>query len=128
RRNSGPATRADWERHGGSHEVVGGSAVEFHRLFPDWPLDELRAFTDGKGDQIVTSSADFRVGTAARMSATFPVISPVVSLPTFPPRRVVDAGMYDNYGVNLAARWVFEHRLALRRYTSGVALVQIRAF
>jgi hypothetical protein len=46
------------------------------------------------------------VAAAARMSASFPFISPAVSLPTIPRRRVVDAGYYDNYGVNLAAAWL----------------------
>ena len=68
------------------------------------------------------------VGTAARLSATFPVISPAVSLPTEPPRHVVDAGYYDNYGVNLAVLWLVENREALLRHCSGVALVEIRAF
>ena len=46
--------------------------VEFFRLFPE--------------------SKDFTVGSAARMSATFPIISPAVALPLTPLRRVVDAG------------------------------------
>jgi hypothetical protein len=54
------------------------SAVEFFRIFPEaWPT--------------------FSLQTAVRMSATFPLASPAVSLPTEPPRRVVDAGYYDNY-------------------------------
>jgi hypothetical protein len=84
------------------------SGIEFWRLFPD--------------------ASQFQVGTAARMNATFPVISPAVSLPTNPPRRIVDAGYYDNYGVDLAAMWLFRNREYIKRYTSGVALVQIRAF
>jgi hypothetical protein len=84
------------------------SAVEFRRVFP--------------------AAAGFRVGTAARMSAAFPFVSPGVSLPTVPPRRVVDAGYYDNYGVHLAALWLYRHRAAVRRYTSGVALVEVRAY
>jgi len=45
----------------------------------------------------------FTLQTAARMNAAFPVISPAVDLPTRPPRRVVDAGYFDNYG--MATRW-----------------------
>ena len=84
------------------------SAVEFFRLFP-------RATT-------------FEVGTAARMNASFPLIGPGVSLPTDPPRRVVDAGYYDNYGVDLAAQWLARHEQALRAYTSGAVLIEIRAW
>lgn len=68
------------------------------------------------------------VGTAARLSATFPVISPAVSLPTQPPRHVVDAGYFDNYGVDLAVMWLVANREALLRHCGGVALVEIRAF
>ena len=71
---------------------------------------------------------ELTLATAARMSATFPMVSPAVNLPTEPPIRVVDAGYYDNYGVNIAVAWLFRNREWLRRNTSGVALVQIQAF
>src|SRR5262249_41606501 len=82
------------------------SAVEFFQLFPD--------------------ADKFRVSTAARMSATFPYFSPAVDLPTGPRRRVVDAGYYDNYGVDVAASWIYAHRRWLRGNTSGVVLIQLR--
>ncbi|AMV28112.1 Patatin-like phospholipase [Gemmata sp. SH-PL17] len=121
----------------GPHGTAGRSAVEFHRLFPDLPPDEFRDYfspgpnaSDPRREAAgkVRSSADFRVATAARMNATFPVISPAVSLPTAPPRRLVDAGLYDNYGVNVAGLWLLKNKDAILKYTSGVALVQIRAF
>lgn len=87
-------------------DVFSLSAVEFFRLFPE--------------------SHDFRVTTAVRMSASFPWVSPAVSLPTLPPRRVVDAGYYDNYGVNLAALWLSKMRSWLEANTSGVLVIQIR--
>src|SRR5262249_9040846 len=83
------------------------SAVELFRLFPD-------------------ARERFRLSTAARMSASFPYVSPAVELPTIPSRRVVDAGYYDVYGVNVAAMWLYHHRKWLRDNTSGVVLVQIR--
>jgi len=70
----------------------------------------------------------FQVGTAARMSATFPFVGPGVSLPTDPPRRVVDAGYFDNFGVDLAAMWLLENQEAVRKYTSGVVLVEVLAY
>ena len=70
----------------------------------------------------------FQIGTAARMNASFPVISPAVSLPTNPPRRPVDAGYFDNYGLDIAAHWLFHNREKLIEVTGGVAIVQIRAF
>ena len=63
--------------------------MEFFRLFP-------------KADH-------FTLRTAVRLNATFPVLSPAAALPTNPPRRVVDAGYYDNYGLLVAARWIERH-------------------
>ncbi len=67
-----------------------------------------------------------QLATAARMSASFPFISPAVNLPSDPPLRVVDAGYYDNYGVDVAAAWISMNREWLADHCSGVLLVQIR--
>ncbi len=82
------------------------SAVEFFRLFP--------------------KAKEFHLSTAARMSATFPYFSPAVDLPTTPRRRVVDAGYYDNYGVSVAANFLYARRKWLQDNTSGVVLIQLR--
>jgi hypothetical protein len=84
------------------------SAVEFFRLFPQ--------------------ATGFQVSTAARMNASFPLVSPAVNLPTYPPRRVVDTGYYDNYGAHLASLWLLHHQKAIREYTSGVLVLEIRAY
>lgn len=87
------------------------SAMEFSKLFAEErALDHLR------------------LASAVRMSATFPFITSVVALPTFPARHVVDAGYYDNYGVDLASTWIHSHKEWLRRNAAGVLVVQIRAF
>ncbi len=72
--------------------------------------------------------AGLKLSTALRMNATFPFVTPVASLPTTPPRRVVDAGYKENYGVDLATEWLQKHRQWLSRHTSGVILIQIRAY
>ncbi len=92
-------------------DLLSISAFELFRLFPD-----------------ERTRKDFRVATAVRMSASFPYVTPATPLPTWPRRRVVDAGYYDNYGVSVAATWLLsEDTLAwLRRHASGVLLVQIR--
>jgi hypothetical protein len=108
-------------RHGVSREEADGSrenkptyglysrsAVEFFRAFPE-------------------SYEKFKVKTAVRMSASFPYISPVVSLPVAPPRRVVDAGYYDNFGVSLAAQWAHLNHDWIKKNTSGFAIIQIRS-
>lgn len=83
--------------------------VEMFKLFPR-ALDTLK------------------LSTALRMNAAFPYVSPAVNIPCRPPRRVIDAGYFDNYGVDLAADWVLAHSIWLKENTSGVILIQIRAY
>ena len=82
------------------------SSLEFFHLFPE--------------------HSSVRLALAARMNATFPYVSPAVDLPVVPRRRVVDAGYYDNFGVSVAAGWIYHHRRWLSEHTSGVVLIQIR--
>ena len=91
-------------------ELASVPAVEFFRLFSDSSRDKLT------------------LANAVRMSATFPYITSSVCLPTSPPRHVVDAGYYDNYGVNLAAAWIASHRKWITSHTNGVLVIQTRAF
>ena len=71
-----------------------------------------------------------KVQTAVRLNASFPYISPAVSLPTTPKMRIVDAGYYDNYGVNTAIAWLSQPGMIeyLREATSGVIIIQVRAY
>lgn len=85
------------------------SVLPFFKVFPD-------------------SRETFKIKTAVRMNASFPYLSPAVSLPTKPARRVVDAGYYDNFGVNLAMLWAWKNREWIVKNTSGLAFVQIQAF
>jgi len=74
---------------------------------------------------------NFRVQTAIRMNATFPYISPAVSLPTTVRRRVVDAGYYDNYGVNTAISWLFQEDVIdflAESDLENLVIIQVRAF
>jgi predicted acylesterase/phospholipase RssA len=99
--------RAAVEAGADDRALLSREGVEFFELFP-------------------AARATFQVGTAARMSASFPYLFPAVPLPTNPPRRVVDAGYYDNYGVGIATAWLAAHLDWVRANTSGVVLVQIR--
>ncbi|MDI3282153.1 patatin-like phospholipase family protein [Polyangium sp. 15x6] len=94
----------------GQHVVYARSGYELGRLFPVQSRDTLR------------------LATAARMSASFPFVSPAAALPTVPRRRVVDAGYWDNYGVNLACGWLDELLRTdwIEQNVSGILLVQIR--
>jgi hypothetical protein len=86
--------------------LLSREGIEFFKLFP--------------------GATDFTVATAARMSASFPYVLPGVPLPTNPPRRVVDAGYYDNFGIGIAASWLFNHLDWIRENTSGVVVIQVR--
>jgi hypothetical protein len=72
-----------------------------------------------------------RLSTAMRLSAAFPYVSPAVLLPTRPRRRVVDAGYFDNYGLELACGWLRQLLVArgkawVQARISSVLIVQIR--
>jgi hypothetical protein len=90
------------------HRIRG---VEFMKLFPreGWNL---------------------RLGTAARLSASFPFFTPAVSLPTLPGLRVVDAGYYDNYGVSVGLAWL-QANIATKRfsnYAGDVILLELKPY
>ena len=89
----------------------GSETVEFRDWFPD-------------------AMGAFRVKTAVRLNAAFPYIAPSAALPTIPYRRVVDAGYYDNYGVDLAVSFLSRKRVRdwVIARCAGVMLVQTRAF
>jgi hypothetical protein len=109
------------------------------RAINDW----VAVFPGGPAGQTPVSTSAFHaeevlgepwkhlsLGTAARLSASFPYVSPATVLPTRPRCRVVDAGYYDNYGVDIATSWL---RKALEKNprwleanVSGVMVVQIR--
>lgn len=64
--------------------------------------------------------------TVLRMSATFPYISPVVSLPSDPIIEIVDAGLRDNYGLETTLRFIKTFNDWIAENTSGVVIIQIR--
>jgi hypothetical protein len=93
---------------GGDGELGQLRAVEFFKLFPD--------------------AGRLRLATAVRLNATFPFLTPAAVLPTAPPRRVVDAGYYDNFGINVAVAWAYRNRAWLRENTSEVIILQLRPY
>lgn len=90
----------------GSETLVQG--VDFRSLLKDHQPDSLRFLT------------------ALRMSATFPYVTPTITLPTEPPIQIADAGISDNYGIsdaliflNVFKEWILEN-------TSEVVFLTIR--
>lgn len=84
------------------------SAVEFRRFFKNQDADNVW-FTS-----------------VLRMNATFPFISPAVTLPSEPEMEVMDAGFRDTYGTSLALKHLYAIRKWVERNTSGVVILQIR--
>jgi hypothetical protein len=107
---------------GSPSEAVGAVAN------PEGPAPRLYSRPAAEFFKIFPKADQFTLATAVRMNATFPYLSPAVSLPTDPPRRVVDAGYYDNYGVDLAMVWAYLNREWIQKNTGGLALVQLRAY
>lgn len=70
------------------------------------------------------------MATAVRLNATFPYVSPAITLPADPDRRPVDAGYYDNYGIDLLTAWLDQESVHewIKAHCAGVAILQIRAF
>lgn len=82
-------------------------------------LEFRRYFSKVGGD-------DLRFLSALRMNATFPYITPNVTLPSDPPMAIMDAGVSDNFGISDATRFIYAFREWIALNTSGVLLVSIR--
>lgn len=82
-------------------------------------IDFFPFFTEQK-------SQNLSLITAIRLNATFPYISPNVILPTTPQIEVLDAGLRDNYGLELAMRYLLTFRDWIHLNVQQVVLLQIR--
>ncbi len=81
---------------------------------------DAKSFFDGQGGDSVLFT------TALRMNATFPYVLPSVFLPTDPPVQTGDAGLRDNYGIDLAVRFLYTFRHWITANCSRVVVVQVR--
>lgn len=63
---------------------------------------------------------------ALRMSATFPYITPNVTLPTEPLIEIADAGISDNFGISDAMTFLYTFKDWIQENTSEVVLLTIR--
>ena len=82
--------------------------IDFRRFFKEQGADSLRFLS------------------ALRMGASFPYITPNISLPSEPPLEIMDAGMTDNFGISDALRFLYAFREWIAENTSGVVLISIR--
>jgi len=67
-----------------------------------------------------------RTTTALRISATFPVVLPVVKLPSHPEMNLMDAGLRDNFGVETSLRYLQVFADWINENTSRVIFLEIR--
>lgn len=91
--------------------------TNFHKLFDAIEYSSFFKEQDAEKTQFTS---------VLRMSATFPYISPVVSLPSEPRIEIVDAGLRDNYGLESTLRFIKTFNDWIADNTSGIVIVQIR--
>lgn len=96
-----------------SSEILDGEsgkirAVDFQTLFRD------------------NSPEDLSFLSALRMSASFPYITPNMSLPSNPRLEIMDAGISDNFGVSDAVRFIHVFKKWIAENTGGIVMVVIR--
>ena len=82
-------------------------------------IEFSRFFSKQNADSILFTSI-------LRMSSTFPYVTPIVSLPSEPAIEIMDAGMRDNYGIEVALKYLYVFKNWLETNTSGVVIIQIR--
>ena len=83
-------------------------AVDFQAFFPEQHTEELR------------------LASALRMNATFPYILPVVRLPSQPRMNIMDAGLRDNFGIQVASRYLHVLRDWIKQNASEAIFLEIR--
>ncbi len=88
-----------------NHKIKG---IDFRRFFEQHDAGSLRFLS------------------ALRMNATFPYVTPNVSLPATPEMQIMDAGIADNFGIGDAVHFLYVFRDWIAQNTSGVIMVCIR--
>lgn len=91
--------------------------IEYHPLID--AIEYSRFLKDQGAGKTLYSSV-------LRMSATFPYIMPVVSLPSEPRVEMIDAGMRDNYGLETSLNFIKTFNDWIADNTSGVVIIQLR--
>lgn len=108
-------------------------------LMASQPLNFLSSNYEGNSDvDIANENIDFlsffgqqeaeniRFSSVLRASATFPMVMPMVTLPTEPQIQLMDAGIRDNYGGKTTMLFLHVMSDWIKENTSGVIILQIR--
>ena len=69
---------------------------------------------------------NIRFSSVMRASATFPMVMPMVTMPTEPQIQLMDAGIRDNYGGKTTMQFLHVMQDWIKENTSGVIILQIR--
>ncbi len=72
------------------------------------------------------SANDLSFLSALRMSASFPYITPTISLPCDPRIEIMDAGISDNFGISDAIRFIYVFRDWINENTNGIIMLVVR--
>jgi hypothetical protein len=80
--------------------------LEFRKLYKNFNADNLSFLS------------------ALRMNATYPYISPIVSLPGKPKYKIVDASYVDNYGLSTSLKYMNIFKSWIIENTSGIIFIQ----
>jgi len=121
--------------------LVNGTIVNDGRrlLFSPQPVGYFTRSASSLGqEQPVIDAVDFahffegqdplnlQIMSALRMSATFPIVLPVVKMPSAPEMDIMDAGLRDNFGIESSMRYIATFRDWIKAHTGGVILLQVR--
>ncbi len=82
--------------------------IDFLRLYADYEANDLRFLS------------------ALRMGATFPYVTPNITLPSEPKMEIMDAGITDNFGISDALRFLYAYRDWISENTTGIIILSIR--
>jgi len=82
-------------------------------------IDFLSFFQDQDAENI-------RFSSVLRASATFPMVMPMVTMPTKPQIQLMDAGIRDNYGGKTTMQFLHAMSDWIEENTSGVIILQVR--
>lgn len=82
-------------------------------------IEFARMFANHDAKNLLMSSA-------LRMNSTFPYVLPYPSLPTEPSIEVMDAGLRDNFGMKVSAKYISVFKKWIEKNTSGLIVLQIR--
>ncbi|MEQ6121585.1 patatin-like phospholipase family protein [Reichenbachiella sp. MALMAid0571] len=92
---------------------------EGHIIYKNSSVDFLQFFKDQKAENL-------KILTALRMNASFPYVTPNLTLPSKPVIEIMDAGVSDNFGISDALKFLYNFKDWIADNTSGVIILSVR--